>query len=122
MGHGTSSLGTPRRSNSHALGTFIPHRVVPSGGHGRCGDGYDVTVDVQSAGPNAARVNVGLSCLNATGSRLPSYHFERYYEVVRVGDKWFARFVGFSITMPGRALPNITLGAWDSDTPWVHCC
>ncbi len=86
----------------------IPHRVVPSGGHTRCVDGYDVTVDVQSAGPNAARVNVGLSCLNAPGSRLPSYYFGRYYEVVRVGDKWIARFDGFSITMRGRPLPNIT--------------
>ena len=49
----------------------IPHRVAPSGGHTRCVDGYDVTVDVQSAGPNAARVNVGLSCLNATGFEAP---------------------------------------------------
>jgi hypothetical protein len=53
---------------------------------------------------------VGLSCLNAPGSRLPSYYFGRYYEVVRVGDKWIARFDGFSITMPGRPLPNITFG------------
>jgi hypothetical protein len=84
----------------------IPYRVVKSNGQARCAREYDVTVEVQSSGPNVARVSVGLRCLNAPGSRLQTYYFGRYYEVVRAGDKWIARFEGFEITMPGRPLPN----------------
>lgn len=84
----------------------IPYQVVKSSGHARCAREYDVTVDVQPSGPNAARVIVGIRCLNAPGSRLPTYYFERYYGVVRIGDKWIARFEGFSITMRAQPLPN----------------
>jgi hypothetical protein len=84
----------------------IPHRFVSSSGQTRCVDGDDVTVDVQSDGRNAARVIVGLTCLKAPGSTFRRFSFDRNYEVVRVGDKWIARFEGFSITMPGWPLPN----------------
>ena len=89
----------------------IPYRVVNSSGQTRCVDGYDVTVDVQSDGPNAARVKVSLRCMKEPepGSRLRSYYFARYYEVVRIGDKWIARLEGFEITMPGRPLPSFAL-------------
>src|SRR5262245_12990779 len=87
-----------------ARASNIPHRVANSSGQTRCVDGYDATVDVQSDGPNAARVSVGLRCLNAPGSRLQTYYFGRNYQVVRAGDKWIARFEGFEITMPGQPL------------------
>jgi len=87
----------------------IPYRVVKSSGQARCAREYDVTVEVQSSGPNAARVSVGLRCLNAPGSRLRTYYFGRYYEVVRAHDKWIARFEGLEITMSDRPLPNFAV-------------
>jgi hypothetical protein len=100
------TAGAAAAATDLARAANIPHRVVSSSGQIRCVDGEDVTVDVQSHGPNAARVIVGLTCLKAPGSTFRRFSFDRNYEVVRVGDKWIARFEGFSITMPGRPLPS----------------